>query len=251
MSTALPATATIRGELVKITTVRGRWIGALAATLIQPLGALAVAGTGGDAAGDTLTAVAATSSVLGLLGFGAWAAAGASAEYTYDTISVGVVTTPGRLRLLAGKLGALAAVAFAGGLVAAVLSLLLLAATQPPAGRDLGTPLSLLAVPLAYACVAMVGGAVATLVRSPVWSIGIVLAAILLPRAGAGLWGGLQGWVVGASPGTVVTQWAHRTAVLPDQRFPAGTAAATIALVVATLVLGAIAGQVVSRRDGG
>jgi hypothetical protein len=96
----------------------------------------------------------------------------------------------------------------------------------------------------------VVGAALGLLVRTSTASIAIVAAAVLLPKAAAGLLGGLQPWVVGASPGTVITQAVGGAQLGSDQTYPGGT---FLAVVTMLLVAGAVAvgsGYAFNRRDG-
>ena len=60
----------LRGELLKIATVRGQWVSAALATVTTPLTSLLVAASGQLGSTDTLTSGAATGTVIGLLSFG-------------------------------------------------------------------------------------------------------------------------------------------------------------------------------------
>jgi hypothetical protein len=81
-------------------------------------------------------------------------------------------------------------------------------------------------------------------------SITIVALAVLLPKAAGGLLGGLEPWVVGASPGTVVTQVVGGAQLASDQTYPPGDLAA-VATMLAVAAIAAVVGAVVlQRRDG-
>ncbi|MCZ4497872.1 MAG: hypothetical protein JWQ74_425 [Marmoricola sp.] len=236
-------------EVVKIRTVHGLVVGASLAALALPLTSLLVVSTGGLGEADTITSGAATGSVFGLLAFGAWGASVAASEYVHDTITVSLGTVPRRTALYGAKVAVVAAVAGAGALVSALLAfLLVLAAT--PSGHRTGTPEALVAIVLAAVAVAVVGTALGFLTRSSTASISVVVAAVLLPKAAGGLLGGLQPWVVGASPGTVITQWVQGGQLATDQTYPAGTALATLTLlgVAAAVVVGGW--WSFTRRDG-
>jgi hypothetical protein len=76
----------------------------------------------------------------------------------------------------------------------------------------------------------------------------VVVAAVLLPDAAGGLLGRVQPWVVGTSPGTVISQIVGGAELPTSQIYPAGAWAATMVLVAAAVVgTGAIA---LVRRDG-
>lgn len=236
-------------ELVKIVTVRGFRVGALLAALALPLTSLLVVSTGGLGAADTVTSGAATGSMILLLGYAAWAATVAGSEYVQHTIVVSLATVPRRAVLYGAKVAAAATVAGAGAAVGALASLGIVAAVAPPA-HQVGNAAALAGVVLASAAVAVVGAATGVMTRSSTGSIAIVIAVLLLPQAAAGLLGGLQPWVVGASPGTVVTQFVHGAQLASDQSYPGGAAwgALTMLLVAVTVVsVGAIA---FARRDG-
>ncbi|MBO9520168.1 MAG: hypothetical protein J7518_01420 [Nocardioidaceae bacterium] len=241
--------AALTAELVKIATVRGFRVGTVAATLALPLTSLLVVSGGGLGARDTVTSGAASGSMVLLAGFGAWAAAVASSEYTQRTLIVSLATVPRRPLLYGAKIAATATVAGAGALVGAALSFALVAAVTPP-GHRTGDPVALAGTALTAVAVAAVGAAVGVLTRSATASTAIVLAALLLPKAAAGLLGSLQPWVVGASPGTVVTQVVHGAQLSTDQSFPAGTTIAAVTMVVTAAIVVCLGGLTFARRDG-
>lgn len=240
----------LHAELVKISTVRGLRTGAVLAVLAVPLTSLLVVSTGGLGDRDTVTSGAATGSVIGLLAFGAWAAAYAGSEYVHQTITVSLSTVPRRTYLLGAKLTATAVVAGAGALLSAIVALALVNASVPSHSTDLGSPAALFVQVLAVVAVAVVGTAIGTLVRSTTAGIAIVAVAVLLPKAAAGLLGSLQPWVVGASPGTVITQAVQGAQLTHDQTYPGGTALAVLTMVGVAVVVSLAGGYAFARRDG-
>jgi ABC-2 type transport system permease protein len=240
----------LHAELVKISTVSGLRAGAALAVLAVPLTSLLVVSTGGLGEGDTVTSGAATGTVIGLLAFGAWAAAFAGGEYVHRTITVSLSTVPRRPSLFGAKLVATGAVAGAGAVLSALVALVLVRASVPSHATRLGSPAALLVLVLAVASVAVVGAAIGTLVRSTTAGTAIVAAAVLLPQAAAGLLGGLQPWVVGASPGTVVTQAVHGAQLAHDQTYPGGTVLAVLTMVLVAAGVAVGSGYVFVRRDG-
>ena len=74
---------------------------------------------------------------------------------------------------------------------------------------------------------------------------------MLIPQAAAGLWGGLERWVIGASPGLVITEVVNRAQLPVEQTFPPGPSAAVVAMVALTAIVVATAVAVVQQRDGG
>jgi ABC-2 type transport system permease protein len=239
-----------RAELLKIATVRGQWLGAVLATLALPVVSLIVATTGGVGAGDTVTSGAATGSVAGLLAFGMWAATLAAGEYAQQTMIVSLTTVPRRAVFYGAKVAALGAVTAVGALVSVIASWLMVWAVLPAGAHRLGDIASLVSVVLAITAVAVIGTAVGLITKSPAASASIVFVAVLFPKAAGGLLGGLQRWVVGASPGTVITQVVGGAQLPDNQRFPGGSWPAVLTmLLVATAV--ALAGALtLSRRDG-
>lgn len=240
----------VRAELLKITTVRGLWLGALVAAVAVPLFSLLVTGTDGLGVDDTATSGAATGTIVGLLAFGAWAGTLAAGEYASKTMSVSLATVPRRSRLYGAKLAATAAVAGAGALTSAITALLVVRLAAPAGEHELGNPAALLSLVAAVVAVAVLGAAVGMLTRSTTASIAIVTVAVLLPKAAGGLLGGLEPWVVGASPGTVVTQVVGGAQLASDQTYPPGDLAA-VATMLAVAAVAALAGAVaLHRRDG-
>jgi hypothetical protein len=243
-------TAAWRAELLKIATVRGQWLGAALAALALPTVSLLVATTGGVGAGDTVTSGAATGSVAGLLAFGIWAATVAAGEYAQQTIVVSLATVPRRSAFYGAKLAAIACVAAVGALASVVAAWLVVWAVLPAGAHHLGDPAALVSVVLAITAVAVLGMAFGLITRSPAASASIVVVAVLLPKAAGGLLGGLQRWVVGASPGTVITQAVGGAQLPHDQMFPGGAAAATVTMLLVATVVAIGGGLTLGRRDG-
>ncbi|HET6963951.1 MAG TPA: hypothetical protein VFH58_04205 [Acidimicrobiales bacterium] len=239
-----------RGELRKIASVRGQWTGAVLAMAALPLTSLLVAATGGLGPRDTLTSGAASGTVVALLAFGTWGAAVAAGEYAKQTMVVSLATVPRRGVLYTAKLAALAVVSGAGAVLSALTALLVVMAVSVPGAHPLGNPALLVGYVLAVVAVTLGGAAAGILIRSPSAAIAIVVVVVLLPKAAGGLLGGLQPWVVGASPGTVVTQLVEGGQLLPGQSYPAGAWAALATMLLATLALSCVGGAVFGRRDG-
>ena len=239
-----------RAELLKIATVRGQWLGAVLATLALPAVSLLVVTTGGIGDAETVTSAAATGSVAGLLAFGIWAATLAAGEYAQQTIVVSLTTVPRRSVLYASKLAAIGGVAAAGALASVIAAWLIVWAVLPVGEHRIGDPAALISVVLAITAVTVLGVAVGLMTKSPAAAASIVVVAILFPKAAGSLLGGLQRWVVGASPGTVITQAVGGAQLPRNEMFPGGAGVAVVTmLLVATTV--AIAGAVtLLRRDG-
>jgi ABC-2 type transport system permease protein len=243
-------TSAWRAELLKIVTVRGQWIGAIAATLAMPLTSLLVAATGRLGAGDTLTSGAATGAIVGLLAFGAWGAGLAASEYANGTIVVSLTNVPRRAVLYVSKLLAAAVVAGTCALLSATIALLCVLAVIPPGHHALGNPARLISFVLVEIAVTAVGAAVGIITRSPSASIAIVAAAVLLPDAAGGLLGRIQPWIVGASPGMVITQTVGGTQLASSQTFPAGPWASVATVVLVAAAVAAAGSVALIRRDG-
>jgi len=239
-----------RAELFKFATVKGQWISAILATLAIPVISFLVVSTGGLAARQSSTSGAATGALAGLLAFGVWSATIAAGEYAQGTMITSLSMVPRRSTLYAAKLGATSAAAAVAALVSAAVALLVVLGVRAPGAYSLGNPVSLAGVVIAVIAVTVLGVTVGLITRSPSASIVIVVVALLLPKAASGLLGGLQPWIVGASPSTVVTEIVGGTHIPTNQTFPAGTWAAALAMVgVATVV--AVGGAVTFfRRDG-
>jgi hypothetical protein len=240
---------TIQAELLKVATVRGQWLSALLAALTLPVLSLLVVASGGLGTGDSVTSGAATGAVGGLLAFGVWAATVAAGEYARHTIVVSLTTVPRRPLLYGAKLAAIAAITAVGGLASALVAWLVVLAAAP-SGHAVGNPATLLGLVLAIVAVAVLGAAVGIATRSPSAASAIVVVAVLLPKAAGGLLGGLQPWVVGASPGTVITQIVHGAQLATDETFPAGTWAAALTMVGVAAVVALASGIALDRRDG-
>ena len=240
----------VRAEVLKVTTVRGLVVGAALAALAIPLTSLVVAATDGLGVDDTVTSGAATGSVVGLLAFGAWAATLTAGEYALQTMVVSMAAVPDRLRLYVAKLTATAAIAALGALLSAFVAWLIVLAVTPEDDLGLGNPGALLGLVLAVVAVGVMAAATGILTRSPTAAITIVVLAVLLPKAAGGLLGGLEPWVVGASPGTVVTQIVEGGQLSDSEAFPGGTLAGALTMVGVAAAVAVAGGVVFARRDG-
>ncbi|HEY1829646.1 MAG TPA: ABC transporter permease [Acidimicrobiales bacterium] len=239
-----------RAEFQKMATVKGQWISAILCAMAIPVFSFLVVATGGLGPGETSTTGAVTGSIAGLLAFGVWAAAITAGEYAQGTMVTSLSTVPRRSRLFAAKLSAIAAAATVGALVSVIVAFLVTLGVRAHGSYGLGNPALMVGVLIAVIAVAVIGTTVGLLTRSPTASIVIVVAALLLPKLAANLLGGLQPWVVGASPSQVISEVAGGLRLPDNQTFPAGPwlAALTMVLVaVAVAVAGALA---FARRDG-
>ncbi|HEX3795185.1 MAG TPA: hypothetical protein VHV57_11855 [Acidimicrobiales bacterium] len=239
-----------RSELLKIATVRGQWVSALLATAAIPVISFLVVSTGGLGSGESSTRGAATGTLAGLLAFGAWSATIAAGEYAQGTMVTSLTTVPRRLTLYGAKLSATATVAGAGALLSAIIAWLVVLGVRAPGPYGLGDPASLASVLLAIVTVAVIGVSVGLITRSPSAAIALVVVALLLPKAASGLLGGLQPWIIGASPDTVVTELIGGGHLAADQTFPAGALAAALSMVGVALVVAAGGAVAFLRRDG-
>lgn len=243
-------TAAWRGELQKIATVRGQWVSLALAAIAIPLTSLLVASSGQLGAHDSVTSGAATGSVIGLLAFGSWAAVVTASEYSCQTMLVSLTTVPRRTLLYGAKLAATGAAAAAGSLVSVLLAFLAVLAVTSRSDHHVGNPAALLGVVLAVVAVTAIGVAAGMLTRSTTASIIAVFVVVLLPQTAAGLLGGAQPWVVGASPGVVITQIVGNSQLASSQTYPPGAAAAALTLLAVSVVIAWIGGWALLRRDG-
>jgi hypothetical protein len=239
-----------RAELLKIVTVRGQVIGAVLATLALPVVSLLVATTGGVGPGDTVTSGAAAGSIAALLAFGVWAATLAAGEYEQQTMVVSFSTVPRRSVFYGAKLAVIGGVAAVGALISVVVAWLLVWAVLPAGAHRLGDPIALVGVVAAITAVAVIGVAVGLMTRSPAAGASVVVVAVLFPKAAGGLLGGLERWVVGASPGTVITMMVGGAQLPHNQMFPGGAGAAVLTMMVVATVVAAAGAITLFRRDG-
>ena len=239
-----------RAELVKIVTVRGQWIGVVLATLAIPLASFLVVATGGLRSGASSTSGTVTGSLVGLLAFGVWGAVITAGEYANGTMVLSLSTVPRRLVLVAAKLLAVATAAAAGAVVSTLVALVVVIGVRAPGAHGIGDPAPLVSVVAAVVVVAVLGASVGLITRSPSASLVVVALALLLPRAASGLLGGLEPWVVGATPDTVVQQIVGGAQLPASQTYPAGMWAAALTMVAAVVVIAAGSALVFVRRDG-
>jgi hypothetical protein len=236
--------------MVKIATVRGQWLSAALSVLAIPFISFLVVTTGGLGSGESSTSAAATGSIAGLLAFGVWSAMITAGEYAKGTMVTSLATVPRRSVLYAAKLTATATAAGAGALLSAVIALLVVLGVRAPGTYGLGDLASLASVVLAVIAIVVIGVSVAMITRSPSASIAIVVVALLIPKAAGGLLGALQPWIIGASPGTVVTEIVGGTQLPSSQTFPAGTWAAALTMLAVALAVAGGGAVAFLRRDG-
>jgi ABC-2 type transport system permease protein len=215
-----------------------------------PVISFLVVTTGGLSSGQTSSSAAATGSLAGLLAFGAWSATITAGEYAQGTMVTSLTTVPRRPVLYLAKLTAMVTLGGAGAFLSALLALLVVIGVRAPGGYGFGNPVRLLGVVIAVVVVAVVGMSVGVITRSPSASIVVVVVALLLPKAASGLLGGLQPWIVGASPSTVITEMVGGTQIPANQTYPAGTWAAVLTMVGVAMVVVAGGALVFFRRDG-
>jgi ABC-2 type transport system permease protein len=239
-----------RAELVKIASVRGQWLSAVLSVVAIPVLSFLVVTTGGLDSGATSTSAAATGSIAGLLAFGIWSSVITAGEYAKGTIVTSLTTVPRRGVLYAAKLTAIATVAGAGSLLSATIALLVVLGVRAPGTYGLGNAASLASVIIAAVAVAVIGVSVGMMTRSPSASIVIIVIGLLLPKAASGLLGGLQPWIVGASPDTVVSEIVGGRQLPASQTFPAGTWAATLTMVAVAVAVAVGGACAFLRRDG-
>lgn len=239
-----------RGELLKVVTVRAQLLSLVLATAAIPVTSLLVAASGGLGSDDTVTSGAATGSVVGLLAFGSWGAVLAASEYSRQTLVVSLATVPRRTVLCLAKMAAAAAGAAVAALVSVATSFAVVWAVSPRGAHRLGDPARLLSVVLVAVAVAVIGVGAGILTRSTTAAVAVVFAVVLLPQAAAGLLGSLQPWIVGASPGPVITQAVASAQLSADQTYPPGTVAAGLTLLAVAAAVGTGAGVALVRRDG-
>jgi ABC-2 type transport system permease protein len=239
-----------RAELVKIASVRGQWLSAALAVMAIPAISFLVVTTGGLGSGATSTSAAATGSIAGLLAFGVWSSVITAGEYAKGTIVTSLTTVPRRGTLYAAKLTAIATVAAAGSLLSATFAFLVVLGIRAPGTYGLGNAASLASVVIAAVAVAVIGVSVGMMTRSPSASIVIIVVGLLLPKAASGLLGGLQPWIVGASPDTVVSEIVGGRQLPASQTFPAGTWAAALTMVAVAVAVALGGAFAFLRRDG-
>jgi hypothetical protein len=174
----------------------------------------------------------------------------AAGEYAQQTMIVSLITVPRRTLLYGAKVAAVGAIAAAGALVSVITAWCIVWAVLPTGVHHLGDPATLVSVVLAIIAVSVLGMAVGLITRSPAASASIVVVAVLFPKAAGGLLGGLERWVVGASPGTVITQAVGGAQLAHDQTFPGGAAAATVTMLLVATVVAVGGALTLLRRDG-
>jgi ABC-2 type transport system permease protein len=224
-------------------------VSALFAAMAIPVISFLVVATGGIGSSQTSSSGASTGTLAGLLAFGAWSAAIAAGEYAQGTMVTSLTTVPRRLALYSAKVTAIATAAGVAAVISVTLALVIVLGVRPPGTYGLGSVGSLGSVALAVITVAVIGVSIGIITKSPSASIAIVVLALLLPKAASGLLGGLQPWIIGASPDSVVAQVVGGH-LAKNQTFPAGTWAATFTMVAVAAVVAVGGALAFLRRDG-
>ena len=77
-----------------------------------------------------------------------------------------------------------------------------------------------------------------------------MFAVVLIPQAAGGLLGTLQPWIVGASPGTVITQIVGNSTLTSSESYPPGAALAAVTFIAVAIAIAAGGLYALQRRDG-
>jgi ABC-2 type transport system permease protein len=195
--------------------------------------------------GGSLTGVVVAQLLVGVFGILV-----VSTEYTTGTIRLTLTACPRRRAVLAAKALVVVALTLPVGLAGATLAYVVGRALLPSGAHPPGDPWPALAgVALCLAATALVGLALGTVVRRTAGAVGALVAVTLLPTLVGPLFGGLQRWVVGATPTATLQKLTQTSDASPDVVGSLGAWPSLAAYGGLALVALAVAGTLLDRRD--
>jgi ABC-2 type transport system permease protein len=199
----------IRSEWTKVRTIRSTlWTLAFTASVLIGT-ALLVALTGSLHPGETVVAAALGNSAVGLVGAGAFGALVMATEYTSGTIRPTCTACPRRSVVLAAKALVTAVLVAVVSMVAAAIGYGVAAALLDRAEHPLGEPVpALLGAAACHVAAALLGLALATVLRSAAGAISAIAGFLLLPTMLGPLFGDAERWVNGATPAAALQKLA-------------------------------------------
>lgn len=198
-------------------------------------------------------------SMLGIVALALFASSMAG-EFNKGTIRMLFVAEPNRIKVLAGKLAALALFVVAGVAAAMTASIGIGALLAPSAGVDTSswwTTEGLTAIGLSYVNIAgaalvpgLIGAAIAVLTRSSTIAISVVAAYFILGEALiSGFWGTLARWGPSAVSNALAVGGLGGPGMMGGAAPVISYAAAAILALAYAIVSVAISAAILARRD--
>lgn len=242
-------TGAVRGETRKLLTTRSLR-GTLAASGIVTVALAVFVGlTGSLQPDDTVLGGSLTGVVVAQLLAGVLGALVMTSEHGSGTLAATVAAVPRRGVVLGAKAVVAGVATTVVGLVAAVLALVagsVLIDGDHPSGEPFP---ALLGVALGLGAVALFGLALGTLLRHTGGAVAAVVGLVLLPQLLGPLFGDLQPWVMGLSPATALQKMTQTSDVSAAVAGTIGPWPSLAVVGAVALVLLAVAGRALGRRD--
>jgi len=224
--------------------------GTLAASgVVTVLLAVFVGVTGSLQPDDTVLGGALTGVVVAQVLAGVVGALVMTSETGSGTLAPTLAAVPRRRVVLAAKAVVVTVTTTVVGLASSIIALVVGGALI---GGDhaSGDPVpALLGVALSLGAVGLFGLALGTLVRHTGGAVAAVLGVLLLPQLLGPLFGDLQPWVLGLSPATALQKMTQTSDASADVAGSLGPWPSLAAVVAVGLVLLALAGRSLDRRD--
>lgn len=237
-------------EWTKFAGLRSTRLTLLTTGLLTVIGAVFVGLSGSLQPDDTVLGGSLTLSVVSLMVAGAVGALTVCGEYASGTIAATLTAVPRRGRVLAAKAVLLVCLLYGTGLVSCTAAYLVGGAVLEDGKYAQGDPLpALFGIAGLFALVGLLGLAVGILLKHSAGAVVTVVGVLLLPSLFGPLLGDLQRWVAGATPTAALEKLTQTSDASPETVGSLG-AWPSLGLVAAyTLLLIAVAGWRLRRRD--
>jgi ABC-type transport system involved in multi-copper enzyme maturation permease subunit len=240
----------IRSEWVKLASTPSLLWPVIVMGLAVPVLSVVVAATGSIQPDDTILGGSLTGAAIGQVIAGAVGALTVTGEHASGTIRTTLVAMPRRTVVFTAKAVVVAAATVPTALAAGTAAFLIGVAMLGGAGRVTGHPWpAVLGFALAIGFAGLLGLAIGSVLRHSAGAVAAVVGLVVVPSLFGPLFGGLQPWIVGASPSVTLQKLAQSSDAAPELVGSLGGWASLAVMAIYTAVALAAAGRIFDRRD--